>query len=51
MFDSIRSPPQRELTNIQEGPQPGSLFKVPPGYKKFDMQNMGGMGGVHPPSQ
>lgn len=29
-----------ELRNIQEGPQPASLFEVPPGYQKFDMGNM-----------
>jgi hypothetical protein len=25
------------LRNIQEGPQPASLFEVPPGYTKFDV--------------
>jgi hypothetical protein len=30
-----------ELRNIQEGPQPASLFEVPAGYTKFDMGNMG----------
>jgi hypothetical protein len=29
-----------ELRNIQEGPQPASLFEVPPGYTKFDMGGM-----------
>ena len=26
-----------ELRNIQEGPQPASLFEIPSGYTKFDM--------------
>jgi hypothetical protein len=38
-----------ELRNIQEGSQPASLFEVPAGYSKFDMGNMGGMGGMQPP--
>jgi hypothetical protein len=29
-----------ELRNIQEGPQPASLFEVPAGYTKFDMGDM-----------
>lgn len=29
-----------ELQNIQEGPQPASLFEVPAGYTKFDMGMM-----------
>ena len=29
-----------ELRNIQEGPQPASLFEVPAGYSKMDMGNM-----------
>ena len=29
-----------ELRNIQEGPQPASLFEVPAGYTKFDMGAM-----------
>lgn len=29
-----------ELTNIQEGPQPASLFQVPAGYQKLDMGGM-----------
>jgi len=29
-----------ELRNIQEGPQPVSLFQVPSGYSKFDMGSM-----------
>jgi hypothetical protein len=28
-------------TNIKEGPQDASLFKVPDGYQKMDMGNMG----------
>jgi hypothetical protein len=28
------------LTNIQEGPQPASLFQVPAGYTKMDMSGM-----------
>ena len=35
-----------ELRNIQEGTQPASLFEVPAGYKKFEMPNMGNMGGM-----
>lgn len=31
-----------EFTNIKEGPQDASLFKVPPGYRKFDPSMMGG---------
>ncbi|MGH9521648.1 MAG: DUF4412 domain-containing protein [Terriglobales bacterium] len=34
-----------ELTNIQEGSQPASLFEVPSGYQKMDM---GGMMGRRP---
>ncbi len=26
-----------ELQNIQEGPQPASLFEIPAGYNKFEM--------------
>lgn len=29
-----------ELQNIQEGPQPASLFEIPAGYTKFDMGGM-----------
>jgi hypothetical protein len=29
-----------EMRNIQEGPQPASLFEVPAGYTKFDMGGM-----------
>jgi hypothetical protein len=29
-----------ELRNIQEGPQPSSLFEIPAGYTKFDMGSM-----------
>jgi hypothetical protein len=29
-----------ELRNIQEGPQPASLFEVPAGYTNFDMGGM-----------
>jgi hypothetical protein len=29
-----------EPQNIQEGPQPASLFEVPAGYTKFDMGMM-----------
>ena len=32
-----------ELSNIQEGSQPASLFEIPAGYTKFDMGGMGGM--------
>ncbi len=35
-----------ELTNIQEGPQPASLFEVPAGYTKMDMGGM--MRGMRP---
>jgi hypothetical protein len=38
-----------ELRNIQEGAQSASLFEVPAGYKKFDMPNMGNMGGMQRP--
>jgi len=38
-----------ELRNIQEGSQPSSLFEIPAGYKKFDMPNMGNMGGMTRP--
>jgi hypothetical protein len=30
-----------ELRNIQEGPQPASLFEIPPGYSKMDFGAMG----------
>lgn len=30
-----------QYTNIKEGPQDPALFKVPDGYKKMDMGNMG----------
>ena len=29
-----------EMRNIQEGPQPASLFEIPAGYTKMDMGNM-----------
>lgn len=29
-----------ELTNINEGPQPASVFQVPAGYEKFDLGRM-----------
>lgn len=29
-----------ELKNIQEGPQPASLFQIPSGYQKLDMSEM-----------
>jgi len=35
-----------ELRNIHEGSQPASLFEIPAGYKKFEMPNMGNMGGM-----
>jgi hypothetical protein len=35
-----------ELRNIQEGPQPASLFEVPAGFTKMDM---GGMMQMQPP--
>lgn len=35
-----------ELRNIQEGSQPANLFEVPADYKKFEMPNMGNMGGM-----
>jgi len=38
-----------ELRNIQEGSQPASLFEIPAGYKKFEMPNMGNMGGMQRP--
>jgi uncharacterized cupredoxin-like copper-binding protein len=38
-----------ELTNIQEGPQPTSLFAVPSDYQKMDMGGM--MGGMQRPPQ
>jgi hypothetical protein len=38
-----------ELRDIQEGSQPSSLFEVPADYKKFDMPNMGNMGGMQRP--
>ncbi len=31
-----------EFTNIKEGAQDAALFKVPPGYRKFDASMMGG---------
>jgi outer membrane lipoprotein-sorting protein len=31
-----------EFTNIKEGAQDAALFKVPPGYRKFDSSMMGG---------
>jgi outer membrane lipoprotein-sorting protein len=31
-----------EFTNIKEGEQDAALFKVPPGYRKFDASMMGG---------
>jgi outer membrane lipoprotein-sorting protein len=31
-----------EFTNIKEGAQDDALFKVPPGYRKFDASMMGG---------
>ena len=31
-----------EFTNIKEGAQDAALFKVPPGYQKFDASMMGG---------
>ena len=34
-----------ELTNIQEGSQPASLFEVPSGYTKFDFASMMGQMG------
>lgn len=37
-----------ELTDIQEGPQEASLFQIPAGYTKMDMNNMRGMGGPLP---
>ena len=33
---------QTEFTNIKEGAQDASLFKVPPGYKPFDPSAFGG---------
>ncbi len=35
---------QFELSNLQRGPQADSLFEIPPGYRKFDMRSMMGMG-------
>ena len=35
-----------EFTNIKEGAQDAALFKVPPGYRKFDMGSA--MGGKRP---
>jgi len=32
-----------EMRNIQEGPQPASLFEIPAGFTKVDMGKMGGM--------
>lgn len=37
-----------ELRNIQEGPQPASLFEIPAGYTKFDMGGMMGPMGKQP---
>ena len=31
-----------QYTNIKEGPQDASLFKIPDGYQKFDASMMGG---------
>jgi outer membrane lipoprotein-sorting protein len=31
-----------EYSNIQEGPQPASLFELPAGYRRFDVANMPG---------
>lgn len=36
-----------ELRNIQEGPQPASLFEIPAGYQKMDMGNMMGHAPQH----
>ena len=38
-----------QLTNIQEGSQPASLFQIPAGYQKMDMSQM--MQGMRPPQQ
>jgi len=38
-----------ELTNIQEGQPPASMFEIPPGYQKMDMGSM--MQGMRPPQQ
>jgi hypothetical protein len=38
-----------QLTNIQEGDQPASLFEIPPGYQKMDLGQM--MQGMRPPQQ
>lgn len=38
-----------ELTNIQEGTQPASLFEVPSDYQKMDMGGMGGHMPQRPP--
>ena len=38
-----------EMTNIQEGPQPASLFEVPSGYTKMDMGGMMGRPPQGPP--
>jgi hypothetical protein len=41
-----------QLSNIQEGEQPPSLFEIPAGYQKMDMgQMMQGMQGMRPPQQ
>jgi len=32
-----------EFTNLKRGKQDDSLFEIPPGYRKFDMGNLGGM--------
>lgn len=37
------------LTNIKEGEPAASLFEIPSGYQKMDMQQM--MGGARPPQQ
>lgn len=36
-----------EFTNIKEGAQDGSLFKVPAGYQKMDLGSMGGRMSPH----
>lgn len=37
---SISERGTRQLTNVKEGEQPASLFKVPPGYQKIDLARM-----------
>ena len=34
-----------EFSNIAEGPQPATLFGIPPGYQKMDISSMGGRAG------